>query len=124
MSLKKTHSCPRGSLLFWSERPFHFANIIYSLKIEEWFFKRQKSDLCAKPAEVIPFFLVQEGEEAEICNLQRWHGGEPISHLTPVCFLLNVSTLNPVISNCCCLIVQHPNLGKTFVQIDILQMTI
>lgn len=108
----KKCNCPRWSLrsLVWKAIPFCKCNLWFENR--GMVFKRQKSNLCAKPAEVVPLFLVQDDEEVEIWNLQCQQDGKPISHPAPACFLVNLSALNLGISNCWCLSVQHPNLGK------------
>lgn len=128
--LKKNRSLQEE--VYFSGLKGHFSLQIWFIVWKErnvwvgcFFFLRQESNLCAKPAEAAPFFLVQEGEEMGICNPQGCQDGNsfPIwlqyvkcAYFKPGPFQL----LPPV--------VQHPNLGEkktpTFVWIDILQMTI
>lgn len=50
-------------------------------------------------------------------------GWDPVSHLTPVCSLLNVC-FKPGHLQLLLPHIQHPNVGETLVQIDVLRMTI
>lgn len=68
-------NCPRGSLLFCSEgKKKKKRNFFFFL----FFLRGQKSNLCAKPTEIILTWEERDGEEVENWNLQCWQDGKSI----------------------------------------------
>lgn len=111
-------NCPRGSLLFCSERLLRFANVIYSFgekKKKEFFFSFWRAKIQS--------VCETHWDHLDLRGKGWWGGGElkpPVlagweTHFPPdSSLLLNVSPSNLGISNCCCLVSSIPILGELF----------